>query len=105
MRTWFYTIHFPQASECLEAGVEDTLQFYTFPEIDHRKIATNNTLERMNLEIRRRSRVVGIFPSIGSYIRLISSYLIEYEDDWQTGRSYINAETLAKQRVLLSKAA
>lgn len=100
-----YENRFPQATECLEAGLEDALQYYAFPEIDHRKIASSNTLERMNLEIRRRSRVVGIFPSIGSYIRLITSYLIEYEEDWQTGRSYINAETLAKQRVLLSKVA
>jgi transposase-like protein len=100
-----YENRFPKATECLEAGLEDSLQFYAFPEIDHRKIASSNTLERLNLEIRRRSRVVGIFPSVDSYIRLITSFLIEYEEDWQTGRSYINEVTLAKQRELLIKAA
>jgi len=100
-----YENRFPKATECLEAGLEDSLQFYAFPEIDHRKIASSNTLERLNLEIRRRSRVVGIFPSVDSYIRLITSFLIEYEEDWQTGRSYINEITLAKQRELLIKAA
>lgn len=100
-----YENRFPKATECLESGLEDSLQFYAFPEIDHRKIASSNTLERLNVEIRRRSRVVGVFPSINSYIRLITSYLIEYEEDWQTGRSYINAIVLAKQRELLLKAA
>ena len=100
-----YEDRFPKATECLESGLEDSLQFYAFPEIDHRKIASSNTLERLNLEIRRRSRVVGIFPSIDSYIRLITSFLIEYEEDWQTGRSYINEIVLAKQRELLIKAA
>lgn len=100
-----YGKRFPQAIECLENGLEDSLQFYEFPEIDHRKIATTNSLERLNVEIRRRSRVVGIFPSIDSYVRLIASYLMEYEEDWQSGRSYINHEALAKQRVLLKLAA
>nr|WP_041396182.1 transposase [Gracilinema caldarium] len=45
----------------LEDGLEDSLQFYGFPEIDSRKIASTNTLERLNKEIRRRSRVIGIF--------------------------------------------
>ena len=100
-----YEKRFPQATECLEAGLEDSLQFYAFPEIDHRKISSSNTLERLNLEIRRRSRIVGIFPSADSYIRLITSFLIEYEEDWQTGHSYINEIVLAKQRELLIKAA
>ena len=100
-----YEKRFPQATECLEAGLEDSLQFYAFPEIDHRKISSSNTLERLNLEIRRRSRIVGIFPSVDSYIRLITSFLIEYEEDWQTGHSYINEIVLAKQRELLIKAA
>lgn len=100
-----YEKRFPQAIECLDVGLEGSLQFYAFPEIDHRKISSSNTLERLNVEIRRRSRVVGIFPSIDSYIRLITSFLIEYEEDWQTGRSYINEAVLAKQRELLPKTA
>jgi putative transposase len=55
--------------------------FYALPEIDHRKIASSNTLERLNLEIRQRSQVVGIFP-VDSYIRLMTSFLIEYEENW-----------------------
>jgi len=95
----------PEAISILEDGLEDSLQFYSFPEIDARKIASTNTLERLNKEIRRRSKVIGVFPSVSSYIRLICSYLIEHEEDWQTGRSYIKAESLAKQQALLNMAA
>lgn len=90
-------VRFPKAIECLDQGLEDSLQFYAFEEIDYRKISSTNTLERLNREIRRRSNVVGVFPSISSYLRLITTYLIEYEDDWQTGRSYIKAESLIRQ--------
>jgi len=96
---------YPDAMEILEDGLEDSLQYYAFPEIDSRKIASTNTIERLNKEIRRRSKVIGIFPSVDSYIRLICSYLMEYEEDWQTGRSYIKAESLVKQQALLNTAA
>jgi transposase-like protein len=99
-----YEQRFPQAIECLDAGLEDSLQFYAFTEIDHRKIASSNTLERLNREIRRRLRVVGIFPSIGSYLRLVTRYLIECEEDWQSGQSQIKAESLARHQVLLTEA-
>jgi transposase-like protein len=95
----------PEAIAILEDGLEDSLQFYGFPEIDSRKISSTNTLERLNKEIRRRSRVIGIFPSVDSYVRLICSYLMEYEEDWQTGRSYIKAESLVRQQALLNTAA
>jgi transposase-like protein len=84
-----YGTRFPKAIEILENGLEDSLQYYEFPEIDSRKISSTNVLERLNKEIRRRSNVVGIFPTMDSYIRLISCYLIEYAEDWQTSRCYI----------------
>jgi len=90
----------PDAMKTLEEGLEDSLQFYAFPKIDQRKISSTNMLERVNLEIRRRSRVVGIFPSIDSYIRLVSCYLIEYTEDWTTGRFYIRKEILDEQHEL-----
>ncbi len=100
-----YADVFPEAIAILEDGLEDSLQFYSFPEIDARKIASTNTLERLNKEIRRRSKAIGVFPSVSSYIRLICSYLIEYEEDWQTGRSYIKAESLVKQQALFNTVA
>jgi len=82
-----YEKQFPEAIRCLEEGLEDSLQFYRFDQIDHRKISSTNTLERLNREIRRRSKVVGIFPNKDSYIRLITTYLIEYEGGVAIGKS------------------
>ena len=84
-----YAGQFPKAVETLENGLEDSLQYYEFPEIDARKISSTNILERLNKEIRRRSRVVGIFPSMDSYIRLVCCYLMEYSEDWESARCYI----------------
>lgn len=96
---------FPKATECLEEGLEDSLQFYRFDEIDHRKISSTNNLERLNREIRRRSRVVGVFPSVDSYLRLITTYLIEDEEDWITSRAYISVHALTEQRAKLKETA
>ena len=100
-----YEKAFPKAVECLEEGFEDSVQFYAFEELDGRKISSTNTLERLNREIRRRSSVVGIFPSTDSYIRLITSYLLEYSDDWQTERCYMNAGSIKLQKEILFDAA
>ena len=100
-----YEKSFPKAVECLEEGFEDSVQFYAFDELDSRKISSTNTLERLNREIRRRSAVVGIFPSSDSYIRLITSYLLEYSEDWQTERSYMNADSIKVQKEILFNAA
>jgi putative transposase len=73
-----YENQYPGAVEVLESGLEDSLQFYNFNRLDDRKISSTNMLERLNREIRRRTSVVGIFPSMDSYIRLVTTYLIEY---------------------------
>jgi transposase-like protein len=84
-----YEKRFPEAIRCLEEGLEDSLSFYDFPEVDKKRISSTNGQERLNMEIRRRSRVVGVFPSLESYIRLTICYLVEYSEDWGSERSYI----------------
>ena len=96
-----YGERFPKAIQCLEEGFEDSIQYYSFGLLDSRKISSTNTLERLNEEIRRRTRAVGIFPSMESYIRLVTSYLIEYIEDKLSGASYMKAETLKQQKELL----
>lgn len=91
-----YESRYPEAMRCLEEGLEDSLQFYFFPEIDKRRLSSTNGLERTNREIRRRSRVVGVFPSVESYLRLITSYLIEYSEDWANEYAYIRADKLGQ---------
>ncbi len=90
-----YENRYPEAIRSLEEGLEDSLQFYSFQRIDGRKIFSTNMLERLNREIRRRTNVVGVFPNMDSYIRLVTSHLIEYSEDWSAGNAYINPEKIA----------
>ncbi len=91
-----YGKRFSKAIAILEEGLEDSLSFYTFPKLDSRKIASTNMLERLNKEIRRRTRVVGIFPNPDSYLRLVVTYLIEYAEDWSVSKAYIAEETITE---------
>jgi transposase-like protein len=63
-----------------------------FPFEHRRRIRTTNMLERVNQEIRRRTRVVNIFPNEASCLRLVSAILMEKDEDWQTGRRYLSFE-------------
>jgi putative transposase len=100
-----YETKYAEAISLLEEGLEDSLQFFNFDDIDSRKISSTNILERLNREIRRRTKVVGIFPSMDSYIRLVTSYLIEYSEDWSSGRSYINPKIITEIQLHLAKTA
>ena len=62
-----------------------------------KRIRTINGLERLNREIRRRTRVVGIFPHEASALRLISAVLAEIHEEWLTGRQYLNLAGWKKQ--------
>jgi transposase-like protein len=89
-----YEQRFPEAIHCLEEGLEDPLQFFHFPEIDKKRISSTNVVERIVRKIRRRSRVIGVFPTVHSCVRLVTSYLIEYSEDWGSDRSYIQQEKI-----------
>jgi len=97
-----YEKRFSKAIEILEEGLEDSLAFYAFPELDARKISSTNMLERLNKEIRRRTSVIGIFPNPDSYLRLVTTYLIEYAEDWAVSKAYLNPKSI--QTLLLNAA-
>jgi transposase-like protein len=62
---------------------------------DHRRsVRTTNSLERVNKEIRRRTRVVGVFPNEASCLRLISALLMETSEEWQIGKHYCAGKSL-----------
>ena len=82
-----------QVSE-INKGLEDSLQFYSFPEIDDKKNSSTNMVERTIREVRRRSRVIGVFPTTESWVRLTTCYLMEYSEDWRIDRSYIKKEKI-----------
>ena len=60
------------------------------------QLASTNSLERLNKEIKRRSRVVGIFPNNAAIMRLVGTLLAEQTDEWQVTRRYMSQETLAR---------
>lgn len=86
--------HWPKAAEMLLDAEEDILAYKTFPSTHHRSIHSNNPLERLNREIRRRTRVVGVFPDRPSAYRLVGSLLIEQDENWRAGRRYFSQESM-----------
>lgn len=76
-------------AEWLEVDGEETLSVFHFPQTHWRRLRTTNGIERVNQEIKRRTRVVRIFPDRRSCLRLATALLKEYHEDWITGRRYL----------------
>lgn len=83
----------PEFSKWLDENIEEALTVFNFPEKHRRLIRTVNSIERLNEEIKRRTKVARIFPNPQSCLRLITAVLVEKNDVWMTGRKYMNFET------------
>lgn len=89
-----YATSAPRLSAWLEENLSEGLTVFDFPLEHRRSIRTTNSLERINKEIRRRTRVVGIFPNDASCLRLVSAILMETSEDWQIGKRYCSGKSL-----------
>ena len=80
----------PRMAKLLEAGVEDCLACLAFPLAHRARIRTTNGLERLNEEIKRRTRVVRIFPNAEACLRLVTALCVEQSEEWVSGRRYLD---------------
>jgi transposase-like protein len=83
-----YAVSAPRLSAWLEDNLSEGFTVFDFPLEHRRSIRTTNSLERINQEIRRRTRVVGVFPNEASCLRLVSALLMEISEEWQIGKRY-----------------
>jgi len=89
---------FRSAANTVERFMFDLGNYRDFPVYHWRRIRTTNMVERVNAEIKRRTKVVGAFPSCESLLRLVGSILMDTNEEWLTGYRYLNmAEFLDKQ--------
>jgi transposase-like protein len=87
---------FPKAAELMEEAREDVLAFRHFPQPHWKKVWSTNLLERVNEEVKRRTRVVGIFPNDDAITRLVGAVLLEQDEHWQLeGRRMFSADSMA----------
>ncbi len=83
----------PRLAAWLESDVPEGLTVFAWPAAWRKRLRTTNVLERLNEEIRRRTRVALLFPNEASLLRLASAVLIEISEDWETGKIYLAKET------------
>jgi transposase-like protein len=86
---------YPNVAELVIQAEEDVLAYYAFPEAHRRQIRSTNPLERINKELRRRVRVVGVFPNNAAVLRLVTMILVEQNDEWAASdRRYFSVNSM-----------
>lgn len=82
----------PKLSAWMEQNIPEGLTVFALPEHTRKRLRTSNSSERLNREIKRRTRVAGLFPNENSILRLVTAILMEISEEWETGRAYLSLQ-------------
>lgn len=93
---------FPKVAAMMNEAKADVLAFTAFPRAHWQKIWSNNPIERLNKEIKRRADVVEIFPNPAAFLRLATAVVIEAHDEWQVTRRYLSEVSMAELRKVIA---
>lgn len=85
-----YRTEMPKLSDWMEENVHEGLAVFSLPDAHRRRLRTTNMLERLNKEVKRRTRVASLFPNEASLLRLVAAILMETNDDWLSQACYLN---------------
>ena len=96
---------YPRLTDWAEEAIGETLTFYRLPRQHHKHLKSTNLLERLNEEIKRRTRVVRIFPNPASCLRLVRALCAETHETWLEDNRYINMDLLREQKKAAMKLA
>ena len=88
----------PSSATPVEENISETLTFYRLPRGHHKHLKSTNMLERLNEEIKRRTRVVRIFPNTESCLRLIRALAVEIHEGWLEEHRYLNMDLLVEHK-------
>lgn len=89
---------YPKLTDWVEENIGSTLTFYRLPRLHHKHLKSTNMLERLNEELRRRTRVVRIFPNVASCLRLVRALCAETHETWLEDSRYLNMELPREER-------
>ena len=89
----------PEFAKWLGENIEEGLTVHQFPQEHRKKIRTSNGMERLNKEVKRRTRVAVLFPNKESALRLVTGVVIEIHEEWITGKQYLDMSPLLNQNL------
>jgi transposase-like protein len=85
-----YSKSAPELSRWMQTAIPEGLQVFSLPEHKRKRLRTSNACETLNTQIKRRTRVAGLFPNTDSILRLVTAILMEVSEEWETGKAYLS---------------
>jgi putative transposase len=94
-----YAASAPKLTAWMEENLPQGFTVFALPQAHQRRLRTTNALERVNMELKRRTRVASLFPNEASLLRLVTALLAEFSDEWETGKIYLSMENKTQPSV------